>query len=106
MRTLVLLYAAAGMLVSFVSGYELMYRDLVEARDEAREVHEELATERGRVEVLKAWSRDRDAMDDALHGCYVDLAVWMNAFEDQKWQMSVVIDSCPGRVRPPDLPRP
>ena len=106
MRTLVLLYAAAGMLVSFVSGYELMYRDLVAARSGAHEAREELAAERGRVEVLEAWVMDRNALDGALHGCYRDLAEWMNAFEDIKWQMKVVIDSCPGRERPPNLPRP
>ena len=94
------------MLVSYLCGYEMMYRDLVEARGAATEARRELAREQGRVEVLELWSRDRDALDDALRGCYIDLAEWMNAFEDQKWQMSVVIETCPGRVRPPKLPRP
>lgn len=106
MRVMIVLWCAAGMFVSYMSGYTLMQRDLRSAERDIENYRSALALERGRVEVLESWSSDRDALDTALHGCYRDLAKWMDAFEDVKWQMGVVIDTCPGRERPPSLPRP
>lgn len=55
---------------------------------------------------LEKRSADRDKIELELRACLKQQVVWVNRIEDIKWQMDAVISSCPGRSRPPKLPRP
>lgn len=52
------------------------------------------------------WSTYWNKLDDELHSCLEKRHTDLNQLEDIKWQMQMVINTCPGRTRPPKLPRP
>ncbi len=64
------------------------------------------SVEKARSYELEKRSLDRDKIELELRACLGKQAVDLNQIEDLKWQMDVTISSCPGRSRPPNLPRP
>lgn len=106
MRVMIVLWCAAGMVVSYVTGYELMYHDLQDAKIDALIQSGNTAALRARVEELRSRSADRDRLELGLRSCHASVGDYVNTIEDVKWQMSMVIKTCPGRERPPKLPRP
>lgn len=105
-RVMIVLWCAAGMIASYVMGYEMMYRDLVKARAESGLHLRTISDLEARVEELRLRSADRERLEHEVHSCYASVGDYVKAFEDVKWQMSVVVKTCPGRERPPKLPRP
>jgi hypothetical protein len=106
LRAMIVLWCATGMFASFMSGYTLEHRDLAEANKQAEVFRRALADQSARNEELRAMVRDRDWLHSELLSCYASTGEYVSAIEDVKWQMRVVVDSCPGRERPPSLPRP
>ncbi len=64
------------------------------------------SVEKARSHELAKRSADRDKIELELRACLGKQAEALSRFEDLKWQMDVTISSCPGRSRPPKLPRP
>ena len=106
LRVMAVLWCAAGMIVSYVCGYELMYRDLQAQKQRTFEARHQVEIVQARNEELRARSSDRDVLEQELLKCRSSVAGYVSAIEDVKWQMETVISTCPGRTRPPRLPRP
>ena len=64
------------------------------------------SVEKARSYELEKRSFDRDKIELDLRACLGKQATALSHFEDLKWQMDATISSCPGRSRPPSLPRP
>jgi hypothetical protein len=94
------------MFVSYMSGYTLNHIALQDARIEAALKDGDIKDLKARVEELRARSLDRDTLGAALLQCYEKTTHHVDALEDIKWQMLMVLNTCPGRERPPRVPRP
>lgn len=75
-----------------------------------KQLRTDLATSKqsfiGYKEASEARLQDTNMLNEALLGCYKARREDLVREENLRWQMQVVIDSCPGRVRAPKLPRP
>lgn len=106
MRALILTYVAIGMIVSYMSGYMLIRHRLQDTDIKLMLEKGKVKEARARVQELRARAADRDLIERDLRSCYASVGGYVEALEDIKWQMHVVMSTCPGRDRPPRTPRP
>jgi len=113
MRVLLNVYCAAGMIVFFVGGHELNYRETVEAERKADAFEKQLLEAKAENRELKKRVSDlldtRDSLSrlrESLRDSNEAQKQCLEVMEGVKWQMDVVVKTCPGRARPPRLPKP
>lgn len=106
MRIMIVSFCALGMFVSYMSGYALMVDELKSTRIELALKKGEIDTAYARVEELRARALDRDSIELNLRACLKSATKYVDTIEDIKWQMNMVLNTCPGRDRPPRNPRP
>jgi hypothetical protein len=106
MQLMIILWCAAGMFGSYMSGYSLNHRKVQDTRIELMLEKGKVKEANARVQELRVRAHDRDTIEFGLRECLVNTTKQLDAIEDLKWQMNLVINTCPGRERPPRLPRP
>jgi hypothetical protein len=106
MKAFLVVYASTGMFVSFILGYDICAHELKNARIDLIVAQDEVKIEKARVKELEKRAADRDDIELGLRQCLRNQVHVLDTVEDVKWQMNVVLSTCPGRVRAPRLPRP
>ena len=106
MRAFLVIYAATGMLVSFILGYDICAHELKNAKIDLVVAESVVEVEKARVLELENRAGDRDRIELGLRECLANQDDVLSNVEDVKWQMEVIIKTCPGRVQWPRLPRP
>ena len=106
LRVILASYVAAGMLGSFMLGIGISDNKIKNAKIDLVVAEGKLEVAKVRVLELRARSMDRDTIELGLRECLAGQARVMEEVEGVRWQMKVVMDTCPDRPRPPMLPRP
>ena len=96
--SIILMLAFVVMMLAKIDYQEDTIKDLKSSNADLLQYY---TVEKAKNIELEKRSGDRDRMELELRGCLRARITDFDNLEDVKWQMKVVIDTCPGRTRPP-----